>query len=1072
MPVLVKSHVLKWGAAAGVAAAGALALSRSADEPTEDGARGGVASTSARPWWDPTSLASQANSLSVLITATYGVAFDSASGSPFEHRVAAALAAMAEANPALLKHGNVARWFLHQLKVEPIDSERYVAIERAIERTLLKQDSADMLLRHAEAFPVLLDHVKRNEFGGIAGALRNASTKVTLASSPSSSDVNDVLGELLESLQQQNQASALPHLCAWALECWTEMDDTRELMLRGESLDLLSRILERCHVADDATKGLLMRAVAHLLRSLGGPGVPPLEGSLQSALGGLITPIVHTGAHAVANRDEALLSSVLSCLSSLLDLCVLDAGSTQEINSISLLLRHLSDTFFTTADRCGLPLRAALADFIRAATHARDGMGIVVIDLDVWKLRLINWLLDNAKPEGAAYLGAVGGGRPGRVAEGGGSGGRGGIGGGVGVVGGGRGEGLRGELAEDGGAHALYENAFGAVSALVRDASPKGLQTARELLGHYVYRLGAYQEERIKRHNRGGPTIQMSRERVATAQKASLALWQANGNMSPPSTFGSALTLGSKPPTPPEMHAGARTSFLRAYVQAAARVDEAKAEIAVNNAMKALGDLIAEDEPSQAWCIRSGLMVVLRRLVIPQGSPQESERKEGVEGGLDGGDGGESVGVGVGVMAGAGGGAGASSSLEAQLHKHTARVLAILSANDDYKEDIGLSKHCDYNDWMQWLEHAAASSHCKLSSHARRALLNARAKPQAPDGRCLKFLDGLHLLDPHAAHHAALVEGDAGKGGGPGGLRGKRGGDAGPVGGVGGVGKGEDADVAADVVFIHGLQGGPYASWRTKGAERTADITLNQCWPSEWLAREPGMGNVRLLSLGYPTKIFDWEGASVSFREQSGKVMKKLAAAGVGQRPVIFVAHSMGGLVIKEMIMQSSNAERESGSDYDDPRIRDVLSNTKGVVFYSTPHSGSWLADASWATFWYLSLKDTVSVLRPGPYVDGLNDFFKKYCEKQKVSVLSFCEGTATELLDSYKPVSYNAVVVPAESAHPGFGDFVVLEGENHIYVCKPAAKTDLAYAKLVAFVKDVVQRERGGSKDEEEEGA
>lgn len=48
--------------------------------------------------------------------------------------------------------------------------------------------------------------------------------------------------------------------------------------------------------------------------------------------------------------------------------------------------------------------------------------------------------------------------------------------------------------------------------------------------------------------------------------------------------------------------------------------------------------------------------------------------------------------------------------------------------------------------------------------------------------------------------------------------------------------------------------------------------------------------------------------------------------------------------------------------------------------------------------------------------------------------------------------------VVPETSSYPGFGDFVSLKGIDHINVCKPPQKSDLAYVKLMDFLHARVQ--------------
>jgi hypothetical protein len=69
-------------------------------------------------------------------------------------------------------------------------------------------------------------------------------------------------------------------------------------------------------------------------------------------------------------------------------------------------------------------------------------------------------------------------------------------------------------------------------------------------------------------------------------------------------------------------------------------------------------------------------------------------------------------------------------------------------------------------------------------------------------------------------------------------------------------------------------------------------------------------------------------------------LVKDRASCDASSRPLIFVAHSMGGLVCKMAILRSRNNTST--------HLREIFDCTKGVVFIDTPHKGSWVAE--WAT--------------------------------------------------------------------------------------------------------------------------
>ena len=67
---------------------------------------------------------------------------------------------------------------------------------------------------------------------------------------------------------------------------------------------------------------------------------------------------------------------------------------------------------------------------------------------------------------------------------------------------------------------------------------------------------------------------------------------------------------------------------------------------------------------------------------------------------------------------------------------------------------------------------------------------------------------------------------------------------------------------------------------------------------------------MRILSVDYPAamKPSATPLVAMSFQQYAQFIRKELEKAGVGKRPVVFVVHSMGGIVLKE-IMNKEFAE-------------------------------------------------------------------------------------------------------------------------------------------------------------------
>jgi hypothetical protein len=235
-----------------------------------------------------------------------------------------------------------------------------------------------------------------------------------------------------------------------------------------------------------------------------------------------------------------------------------------------------------------------------------------------------------------------------------------------------------------------------------------------------------------------------------------------------------------------------------------------------------------------------------------------------------------------------------------------------------------------------------------------------------------------------------------------------------------------------DIVFVHGLDGGPHKTWQHDRSE------IGDYWPS-WVAE--AHPEAAVWTVGYEAATSAWFGNDMPIMRRAKTILARLAPNDIGQRPLAFVTHSMGGIIVKQMLRLAEANKHK--------RYHDFAENTKLLVFVAVPHQGSRLADYLEALRVVFRPADSARDLRANSlWLCDLNEWFRIFVESRQLEVVSFHEEAKTR----------GVWVVPHESADFGFpGHLSIGETLDHIQISKPLNRDSLIAAHAAMALRHLV---------------
>ncbi|KAI4867910.1 hypothetical protein F4820DRAFT_445495 [Hypoxylon rubiginosum] len=218
------------------------------------------------------------------------------------------------------------------------------------------------------------------------------------------------------------------------------------------------------------------------------------------------------------------------------------------------------------------------------------------------------------------------------------------------------------------------------------------------------------------------------------------------------------------------------------------------------------------------------------------------------------------------------------------------------------------------------------------------------------------------------------------------------------------------------------------------------------------------------MTWGYDTKVIgDFFGTSdrQNISQHGNNLMVSLQQERKANphRPLVFVAHSLGGIILKVALDNSKRSTHQ-------PQYLTIYTSTKGIIFLGTPHGGSGGAD--WGLIASKIVKCALqspservlrSLIPNSELLENLRKTFSQMLEDGHFRIHSFYE--TRPILGMY---GLDSLVVPFESSQVGHARKEVILGlpGNHSEICKFSGPSDPAYKAVFGALQDYVREATG----------
>ncbi|KAH7161817.1 hypothetical protein EDB81DRAFT_610202, partial [Dactylonectria macrodidyma] len=242
------------------------------------------------------------------------------------------------------------------------------------------------------------------------------------------------------------------------------------------------------------------------------------------------------------------------------------------------------------------------------------------------------------------------------------------------------------------------------------------------------------------------------------------------------------------------------------------------------------------------------------------------------------------------------------------------------------------------------------------------------------------------------------------------------------------------------IVAVHGLNGKAYKTWAQDG----------KLWLADFLPLD--IPYARIFTYGYNSRVA-FAGSASGVDDHSRTLLERLMAkrrqfGHTEKRPLLFICHSLGGVIVKRALAIAHERSR---------RYSSITRDTFGIMFLGTPHRGSDTA------YWGNLLGKLADVLTLGSIRTQLLEDLKRKSAMLGATCTQFIERSESlhRIFSIYErqPTKRSGLIVEEDSAVIGLPNEIPIPIEaDHRSMCKFSNMRNEKYQMVLDCIVEMVE--------------